>query len=68
MRSLFDKNSRYTPIALELDREAFDVLEPFFQKYKEFSPREVAHILSWVVSDLECECVLDLAEGKDANA
>ena len=62
MRSLFDKNGRYTPIALELDREAFDVLEPFFQKYEEFSPRDVAHILSLAVSDLECGCILDLSK------
>jgi len=59
-KSLFDKDHRYTSDADSLEVAAFRALAPIFADYlkKGYSPREISHILSSAVRDLECESLL----------
>lgn len=60
MKSLYDKNFKYTYEASALADEAQNVLDDLFAKYVDlgYSPREISHILQAVIQDLECSEVL----------
>ena len=60
MKSLYNKNYRYTSEAEAIDREAHNALKLIFKEwYKNgYSPREIAHIINGTVTDFELESVL----------
>ncbi len=57
---MFDENHRYTPDALNLDREASAALQPLFERYLKlgYSPRDIFTIISHAVFDLELDVVM----------
>lgn len=58
---LFDKDHRYTALALEFDREVTGALTPIFEQWQlahNASPRELAYIASMAVSDIHLELLL----------
>jgi hypothetical protein len=61
---LFDKNYHYTRRAIELDKEASELLEPLFEKFTGHgeSPRDISHILQERIKFLEQEAILELYE------
>ena len=60
MKSLYNKDFRYTKEAQILDREAHNAIEYMFDRWlaKGYSPREVSHIIKEAVTDFELEAVL----------
>lgn len=67
MKSLFDKNDRYTEEALYLDYQSGVLLAPLMREYKKlgYSAREIAHIVTSAISLIECELVMDNPKEKD---
>jgi hypothetical protein len=61
MLRLFNKDERYTPIALDLDLEAGNLLRPLFRKYIEmgFPIREIEYIIERAVLDTSNIEILD---------
>lgn len=62
MKFLYDPDSlRYTSDGNELDRQAHAAIDGIFRQWAEqgYSPREIAHLISWTVSDVELTHVLD---------
>lgn len=60
MKSLYDKNWRYTKDGDSLDRVTNNVLAPIFREWVEqgYSPREISHLMQQIVTDIECETIL----------
>lgn len=64
---LFDANDKYREPALKLDRMAADAVRPLFKAYIAlgYSVRQISHIISGAVRDVETECVLENDAGKN---
>ena len=59
-KPLFNEHDKYTDDGNKLDRETSALLFDFMkEKSKEYSVREVSHIISNVVHYLECRIVID---------
>jgi len=60
MKSLFIED-RYSSDGQFLDEKTFTVLKPIFKKWSEkgYSAREISHIMSWTVKDVELETILN---------
>ena len=65
---LFDENYEWTDEAREVSRFASSQLEEIFKKFPEYSPREVAHIISTEVNMRECEAIFKLRKEIKENA
>ncbi len=61
MKSLYDRNFRYTDRAVQMDVEAGAALKPIFSAAVEagYNPREIARLLMQTVNELEMESILD---------
>lgn len=57
---LFDKDDRYTSIALEFDRQITLAVEPIFREYvrQGGSPRTLAYIASGAIFDIHLNILL----------
>jgi hypothetical protein len=57
---LYNKDFRYTDIAMQLDTEAGSAIAPIFKKYFEMgiSPREISHLVILAVLELELQTIL----------
>jgi len=64
VKSLYDKNLRYTPEAFKIDEEAYPTVKAIFDRWIEqgYSPREISHILQACVVDYELYSVLDFRD------
>lgn len=65
MKSLYSElGFRMNSDATELDREAISALLPIFKKYFDmgYSPREIAHVIHGVATDLELGTILDFEQ------
>lgn len=60
MKSLYDKNYRYTTDGTYLDQETIIALGDLFARYvkKGYSPREISHVIQSAIEFMECEFVL----------
>jgi hypothetical protein len=60
MESLYDKDGRYTEVAEAIDIKAGQILKPLFAQCVElgYSPREVAHIITATVTEMELSAIL----------
>lgn len=68
MKSLFDEKSfRWTPEAQLLGADLVIPIRKLFEEYQErgYSPREISHILMWIVIDEELMSVLDFKPSSD---
>lgn len=61
MKSLYDKNFRYTDLARNLEGDVGPLVRSVFSAWvaKGFSPREISHIIQLVVFDAEMTNVLE---------
>jgi len=66
MKSLFNKDYKYTPEAELLDKEANDALKSLFDiwRIKGHNPREISNIIKWAVNDIELESILGWIDNK----
>ena len=57
MKTFYNEDNQYLPEACELVDFAHAAIKPLFQKMiaEGFSARDIAHIIHWVISDLESE-------------
>lgn len=62
MKSLYDKNFKYTEDALAFANEIFNAIRPIFEKYSKigFSPRELSHIAQAEIMDKELDTILSI--------
>lgn len=61
MKTLYDKNFRWTPEASALDTRIHEALQPLFEEYvaKGYSPREISHVVHGASMQLELMAVLN---------
>lgn len=61
MKPLFTDQARYNETGNALHNDVGEQLRPIFEAYVKlgYSPRDIAHIMHWAVSDLELTAVLD---------
>lgn len=66
---LYNGDWRYTDVASAIDRKVNEALRPIFKEYIELgcSPREISHVMSAAVIDLELISVLDWDDDKRKN-
>ena len=62
MKSLFDENFRYTYEAEAISLSTSTACRYIMDGWAEYgySPREIAHIMKWAISDLELEKLLEM--------
>jgi len=60
MKSLYDEDARYTDDAASIDSATRDALTPILDEWtaKGYSPREIAHLMSAAVQDIELDAVM----------
>ena len=67
MKSLYDKDCRYTNEACQFSNEIDKAIRTIFKQMVKdgFSPREISHLAQSVVMDLELDSVLGMEPSKD---
>jgi hypothetical protein len=61
MKSLFDKNARYSERASQINEEIYDILKPKIRQYSSegYSPREIEILMLEAICDITCSEMLD---------
>jgi len=69
-RKIYTTDFRYTENSIIIDKAFYNIIAPVFKKYTEvgYSPRELAHLVKSVVTDLELEAVLFCKEYRRKEA
>jgi hypothetical protein len=60
MKTLFDKNNRFSPDCENLDYQIEIALRPIFDQFVNmgYSPREISHVVNLTAMNLEMEEIL----------
>ena len=60
MKSLYTDTFHYSPEALDLVQKTDETLRCLFAEYAKqgYSPREIAHLMSHAITNLECKFML----------